>query len=315
MRQATRARARTHTEARGEPKCVCAARPPTLHPPPPHPALPCPRSTPLNFSWGADPEEAVARSLALFEEQVMLEGPESIAAVLFESVVGSGGVLWAEPAYMCGIKAICDKYGILYIADEVMVGFGRTGHFWGFQHYPGLLPDIVTSAKGLSSSWQPISMVAMRQSIKDHFLETPLGWGSTFQAHPVSVACGYEALKHMVEQDVMGHVQKNLAPVMKEQTQRMLDNHPCVKAGRALGMFGCLDLQKPDGSYMQPANGPPHPALPLFKKALLDEGIYGFVRAPNFHSAPPLISTPEDLVDGYDKIDRALTVLDKGLGF
>ena len=116
----------------------------------------------MGFEWGADPEEAAARALAALEETIVLERPDSIAAVLLESIVGSGGTLIAHPDYMRGVRALCDKYGILYIADEVMVGFGRTGRMWGFEHFDGLLPDIVTSAKGLSSAYLPISMVCTR---------------------------------------------------------------------------------------------------------------------------------------------------------
>ena len=99
------------------------------------------------FNWAGEPEEAIARSLAALEEQILLEGPQTIAGLLIESVTGSAGVFAAPAEYMRGVRALCDKYSILYIADEVMVGFGRTGKQWAFQHFEGLLPDIVTSAK------------------------------------------------------------------------------------------------------------------------------------------------------------------------
>jgi len=268
--------------------------------------------TPMSFSWGDEPLEACHRALGALEETILLEGPESIAAVLLESVVGSGGVFMAHPEYMRGVRALCDRYGILYIADEVMVGFGRTGKMWGFQHYPGLVPDIVTSAKGLSGAYLPISMVAMREEIHERFRHESVGWGSTYQAHPVAMACAYECVKHMLSHDLVGNAHR-LEPVMAECTDALVARHPTVRQGRVLGLFGCLDLIGPDGRYVQPLGGPPHPAVAHFKRALSDEGVFGLVRVPLLHTAPPLIITEEQLRDGFDRVDRALSVLDDGV--
>merc|ERR1719386_304415 len=109
--------------------------------------------------------------------------PNSIAAIMFESILGSAGVYRAPKGYMEGVRALCDKYNILLILDEVMVGFGRTGKMWGYQHFDGVLPDIFTSAKGLSASYMPIAVVGVRQKIRDFFMEKPLGWGATFANH------------------------------------------------------------------------------------------------------------------------------------
>jgi adenosylmethionine-8-amino-7-oxononanoate aminotransferase len=99
-----------------------------------------------------------------------------------------------------------------YIADEVMVGFARTGKMWGFQHYEGLVPDIVTSAKGLSGAYLPLAMVAMSSELQAFFKDNPIGWGSTYQSHPVALACAYECVKHMLKDDILGNVQR-LEPV------------------------------------------------------------------------------------------------------
>merc|ERR1719498_488802 len=136
---------------------------------------------------------------------ILSEGPQSIAAIMLESIVGAGGCLVPPQGYIEGIRALCDRHGILLILDEVMVGFGRTGKFWGFQHFPGVIPDILTSAKGLSSAYMPISVVGVRQKIKDYFMDTPMGWGATFANHPVAMACAYEVLKHTLKQDLAGN--------------------------------------------------------------------------------------------------------------
>jgi len=233
---------------------------------------------------------------------------------MLESIIGSGGVYRAPAVYMQGVRALCDKYGILLIADEVMVGFGRTGKMWGFQHYEGVLPDIVTSAKGLSGAYLPISVVGMRSEIQRFFHDAPLGWGATYQAHPVSMACAYECIKHMIEHDLPGNAAR-LEPVMEAETRRLVERHGSVKQGRTIGLFGCVDLVTPDGKYMQPVAGPAHPAVAGFKRALADEGIFGFVRPPLLHTAPPLVITEAELVEGFNRVDRALDVLDTELGF
>merc|ERR1719343_1719580 len=159
-------------------------------------------SQPFGFTWGQDDATKTELLLSMLEEQIRMEGPETIAAIMLESIVGAGGMLVTPKGYMEGVRALCDKYNILLILDEVMVGFGRTGKFWGFQHFDGVIPDILTSAKGLSAAYLPISVVGVRQKIKDHFMDSPMGWGATFANHPVAMACAYEVLKHTVEHNL-----------------------------------------------------------------------------------------------------------------
>merc|ERR1719450_40839 len=125
------------------------------------------------FSFGMTEEERSAKALEYLEEQIACEGPGTIAAIMLESVIGSGGVHLAPKGYMQGVRALCDKYGILLICDEVMVGFGRTGKWFGFQQWPGVMPDMVSFAKGVSSSIQPVSGVAMRPHVQKHFTANP----------------------------------------------------------------------------------------------------------------------------------------------
>ncbi|KAL1522271.1 hypothetical protein AB1Y20_017265 [Prymnesium parvum] len=270
--------------------------------------------TPINFSWGDSPEQATEIALAALEEQIMMEGPGEVAAIMLESIVGSGGTLVAPAGYLQGVRALCDKYNIVYIADEVMVGFGRTGKLWGFQHYEGVVPDIITSAKGLSAAYLPISVVGMSKKIQTFFQDTPLGWGATYQGHPVAMACAYECIKHMIEHDLVGNAAR-LQPVMIEGTSQLIERHPSCKRGRAIGLFGAIDLCGPDGKFMQSLAGPAHSAAAKFKQALLDEGVFGFVRPPFLHTAPALVISEAELRDGFSRVDRALDVLDESLGF
>jgi taurine--2-oxoglutarate transaminase len=141
---------------------------------------------------GASEQERVETALLMLEEQLLNEGPETIASFVMESIVGAGGVLVMPKGYMQGVRAICDRYGILMHLDEVMVGFGRTGKLFGFQNYRGVMPDIVSCAKGISSACIPLSMTACNADIMEFFEDKALGWGSTYQAHPVALACAYE---------------------------------------------------------------------------------------------------------------------------
>jgi len=266
------------------------------------------------FSFGVTEEERSAQALSFLEEQIVCEGPGSIAAVMFESVIGSGGVHMAPKGYMEGVRALCDKYGILMICDEVMTGFGRTGKFWGFQHYD-VVPDIVTSAKGLTGAYLPLSMVAVRSNIKEHFETNALGWGATFHAHPVAVAAGYECLKYMLEHDLVSHAKNVIEPIIKEEVARLVDKYNSVARGRCTGAFGCFDLIDPrTGEPVQNFDGSncTNPdAVAAFRAALLANGLYGFVRPPMFHCAPALVITPEELRDGFRRADRALQVFDE----
>jgi adenosylmethionine-8-amino-7-oxononanoate aminotransferase len=265
---------------------------------------------PFFFRWGDTDEKACEMSLSCLEEQIVAEGPSTIAAIMLESVPGSAGVLIPAVGYMEGVRALCDKYDILMICDEVMTGFGRTGAMFAFQHFEGVIPDMFTSAKGLTGSWQSLSVVGVRQKIKDFFWTHPTGWGSTFQAHPVALACGYASLKHMLDRDLLGHVQNTIQPIMIEELNRLVEKYSHVKQARCLGGFGCMDLMDPStGERVMKVGEPFTPEMLAFKKAFNAEGLIGFLRPPQVHCAPPLIISESELREGFARLDRALSVL------
>jgi len=264
---------------------------------------------PLGFSWGKSDEEATTLVLQALEEQILLEGPSSIAAVMLESIVGAGGVLVPPSGYMEGVRALCDKYDILLILDEVMSGFGRTGELWAFQHFDNVVPDIVTSAKGLSGAYLPLSMVGVRRHIQDFFMDQPLGWGATYHAHPVAMACAYECVKHTVEHKLPERAKK-LQKVMMEEINRLAEKHVSVKQGRAIGLFGCLDLQQANGKAISTLGQAPPPWLGPFRKAMTDNGLMGLFRPPLLHCCPPLVITEPELRDGFERLSKALETLD-----
>jgi len=223
--------------------------------------------------------------------------------------VGGGGVLVPPPGYMLGVRALCDKYDILMHCDEVMVGFGRTGKLFGFQNYEGVVPDIVTAAKGISSAALPISMCAVNKKIMETFEEKSIGWGSTYQAHPVAMACAYENVKYLIKQDIIGNVQR-LYPTFEKEMHRVSENHPSIKQYRAIGMFGCFDAVATDGTLSGIDK-----AFAEYKKAYSNVGLIGLIRPPHMHVAPPLVITKDELLEGFDKQDQALYTLDEALGY
>lgn len=221
---------------------------------------------PLFWDFAGDnEEERTQMALNMLEEQILNEGSETIALVQFESIVGSGGVIVPPKGYMQGVRALCDKYDILLHCDEVMVGFGRTGELFGFQHFDGVIPDIVTAAKGITSSAMPLSMTACRKHIMDGFEDKSIGWGSTYQAHPVAMACAYENVKYLLKNDVVGHVQR-LAPLLENSMKNLAENHPSIKQYRSIGMFGCFDTQLPNGKNPQLQHEALHKAFVDYKK-------------------------------------------------
>jgi adenosylmethionine-8-amino-7-oxononanoate aminotransferase len=269
---------------------------------------------PLGFSWGQTDEEVTDLALKVMEEQILSERPSTIAALMLESIVGAGGVLIPPVGYMEGVRALCDKYDILLILDEVMAGFGRTGEMWAFQHFDNVIPDIVTSAKGLTGAYLPLSMVGVREKIRQHFLKEPLGWGATYHAHPVALACGYESVKYTVEQRLPQRA-KALQPVMMEEMQKLVDRHPSVKSGRCVGLFGCLDLQGGDGRAVQQLGVPSPTGVNALRAALKSNGIMSLFRPPLMHCCPPLVISEDELRDGFRRVSNALLTLDENTSF
>jgi len=267
---------------------------------------------PLGFSWGNTDEECARISLQALEEQILVEGPSTVAAIMLETVVGAGGVLVPPEGYMQGVRALCDKYDILLILDEVMAGFGRTGELFAFMNFPGVVPDIITSAKGLTGAFLPMSLVGCREHIRQFFIENALGWGATYHAHPVAMACAYECVKHIISTKMCENA-KNMQPVMMEEIQKLVEKHESVKQGRCIGLFGCIDLQGKDGRSIQQLAAPSPPSVNNFRQALRDKGLIALFRPPLLHCCPPLVITEEQLREGFQRLSSALATLDAEL--
>ncbi len=246
------------------------------------------------------------------EEIIRYEGPETIAAILIESVTGTNGIIIPPQGYMQGVRALCDKYGIVMIADEVMSGFGRTGKWFAVEHWD-VVPDIMTMAKGLTSAYAPLGAVAMKPEIAAAFNEHAFESGLTYTSHPVSLAAAVANINVMKEDKLVEH-SASMGPVLNRMLKDMGEAHPSVGEVRNIGLFGIIELVKDRKSKqpMAPWNGS-SPEMNALKKYCLDHGLFLYT---HWHTAliiPPLIITEEQLKEGFDILDKALEFTDKAV--
>ena len=264
---------------------------------------------PFHFQWDEDPVKSVEKCLHALHDQILWEGPQSIAAIFLEPVTGANGWLLPHESFMQGVRALCDEYGILLVSDEVMTGFGRTGKMFGFQHYDGVVPDMYTFAKGVTSAYLPLSGVGVTTEIYEHFRGNPLGYGSTYFAHPVCMEAGYATLKYTLEHDILGHVQK-MEPIMKKEMEKLVELHPSVKQGRVVGLGAGFDLAKKDGNFMMNMHEVSE-GQAVLKKRMKEEGLVTIMRGHHVHCTPPLIIRPEEIKAGFDILHKCLDTVDE----
>ncbi|CAN5599586.1 aspartate aminotransferase family protein [soil metagenome] len=264
------------------------------------------------YRWGRPEPEPVERALADLEEVIMFEGPQTIAGFILEPVVGTNGILIPPDGYLQGVREICSRHGIMLIADEVMSGFGRTGRWFAVDHW-GVVPDLLTMAKGLTASYLPLGAVAMRREIADAFAERPFFGGLTYNSHPMGCAAALATIA-VYEEDGLIERAARMGEVMRDHHVRLKEKHPSVGAHRNLGLFGILELVRDRRTYepMAPYNGTSD-EMKAVGTHLRDNGLYTFVRFNTIHNNPPLTITEDELAEAFDIIDGALDHADKGV--
>ena len=252
--------------------------------------------------------ESADEVLARTEEIIQLEGPATIAALIVEPVTGTNGVLVPPDGYLQGLREICDRYGILLIADEVMAGFVRTGTWFSIDNWK-VIPDLITMAKGLTSAYVPLGAVGMRRGIADHFKDKVFWGGLTYNSHPLGCAAALATLQ-VYEDDHLIDNARRMGGMMKDLLAALQAKHPIVGAVRSIGLFGIVELVKDRQSMepLAPFNGSSEPMNKL-RTIFREEGLYTFVRFNTFFTNPPLVITEEELRHGFDIIDRALSQL------
>ncbi len=253
--------------------------------------------------------DTTEEALATIEEIIQLEGPRTIAAFILETVTGTNGILVPPDGYLAGVREICDRYGILMIADEVMAGFGRTGKWFAIDHW-NVVPDLITMAKGLTSAYVQLGAVGMRHEIAQHFRDNVFYGGLTYNSHPLGCATALATIEVYENENLIERASQ-MGEKLTAHHQRLAANHPSVGAARSIGLFGIIELvrDRQTNEPMAPFNGTSDEMTALGKR-FRDEGLYTFVRWNTFFTNPPLIISDEELDEGFAIIDRALDVTD-----
>jgi taurine--2-oxoglutarate transaminase len=243
------------------------------------------------------------------EEIILYEGPQTIAAILLESVTGTNGVIIPPEGYLQGVRQLCDRYGILMIADEVMSGFGRTGAWFAVDHW-GVVPDLMTMAKGLTSAYAPLGAVAMKPEIAEFFRERVFQSGLTYNAHPISLAAGIANIQAM-QADGLVEYARQMGTVLHRKLTDLGEQHPSVGEVRSIGLFGILELvrDRKTKEPMAPFDGS-SPEMVAFRKYMLDHGVYIYTHWHTVLIIPPLIITEAQLEEGFQVLDEALKLTD-----
>jgi taurine--2-oxoglutarate transaminase len=246
------------------------------------------------------------------EEIIQYEGPETIAAVLVETVTGTNGIIIPPQGYLQGVRALCDRYGLLLICDEVMSGFGRTGKWFAVEHW-NVVPDLMTMAKGLTSAYAPLGAVAMKPEIADFFNDRVFQSGLTYNAHPISLAAAIANIQAMQEDGVVAHAAA-MGAVLHRLLADLGEQHPAVGEVRSIGLFGVIELVKDRQTKepLAPWNGS-SPAMQAVRQHCLANGLYLYSHWHTLLVIPPLIITEEQLNDGFAVLDEAIGLAERSL--
>jgi len=256
--------------------------------------------------------DSVEQALANIEEVIHLEGPHTIAAFILEPVTGTNGILVPPAGYIQGVREICNKHGILMIADEVMSGFGRTGEWFAVDHWK-VVPDLISMAKGLTSSYLPLGAVGMRHHIAQHFQDKVFYGGLTYNSHPLGCAAALATIR-VYEEDHLLENAREMGSVMMRLLRDLESRHPSVGAVRSIGLFGIVELVRSRRTRvpMAPFNGTSEEMAAL-GRFFLEQGLYTLVRWNTFFTNPPLCITENELREAFAIIDRGLDAMDEAV--
>jgi taurine--2-oxoglutarate transaminase len=255
--------------------------------------------------WASTVEEEGERALRHLERVIQSEGPDTVAAILLESVPGTAGVLVPPPGYLAGVRAIADRYGIVLILDEVMVGFGRTGTWFAFEH-AGVRPDLITFAKGVNSGYVPAGGVVISDEIAATFDDRVFPGGLTYSGHPLAMAAIVATLDVMQRDDVVGNAARIGADVLGPGLAELADRHPCVGDVRGLGVFWAVELVR-DRTTREPVSPV---VMASVKRAALARGLLPFLAENRIHVAPPCVVTADEVREGLAVLDEVLAEVD-----
>lgn len=256
-------------------------------------------------------EAATAYYIRKLEEQIQYEGPDSIAAIVMETVTGSNGVIIPPKGYMPGVRALCDQYGILMICDEVMTGWGRTGKLFGFENFD-VKPDIVTFAKGVTCGYIPLGGCVVSKEIAAYFDDQLLSCGLTYSGHPLACAAGIACVEYYEEAHILDNVVA-VGKVLGEKLEEMKAAHPSVGDVRYIGLFSAVELVKDKVTKepLVPYGRDPEGVMGKIIGMLKEKGFMTYSHENMILIAPPLIITKEQLIEELAKLDEVLDNVDR----
>jgi taurine--2-oxoglutarate transaminase len=262
--------------------------------------------------FARDPAEETERALQHVADVVAAENPDQVAAILIEPVIGSNGVIVFPPGYLAGLRALCDAHGILLIFDEVMTGFGRTGAVFAGERF-GVVPDMITFAKGVTSGYVPLGGVLLRERLARTFDERPLPAGHTYSGHPLAMATGIAAIHAYRDGDLYARTKNGIEPRLRAGLERVRDNREIVGDVRGAGAFFALEFvsDRTTRAPLVPWQGKSLGPMPALFAALKKRGAYAFGRYNVLHVAPPLIITDEQIDEAVATIDAAVGELEE----
>ncbi len=256
-------------------------------------------------------EQATEYYLAKLEEQIIYEGTESVAAIVLESITGTNGIIIPPKGYLPGVRALCDKYGIMMICDEVMTGWGRTGKMFGFMNFD-VKPDIVSFAKGVTCGYAPLGGVCVSKKIADYFEDNLLSCGLTYSGHPLGCAAGVACVDYYQEANILENVNA-VGKVLGEKLEGFKQAYACVGDVRYIGLFSAIELvkDKETREALVPYGKDPEGVMGKILGLLKQRKFMTYTHENMIIIAPPLIITEEQLVEELKKVDEVLAIVDK----
>jgi taurine--2-oxoglutarate transaminase len=251
-------------------------------------------------------EQETERALHHLRETIRFEGPDTIAAILLETIPGTAGIMPPPPGYLAGVRELCDAHGIMLILDEVMAGFGRTGAWFAFDHYD-VRPDLITFAKGVNSGYVPLGGVVISETIVDTFRERVYPGGLTYSGHPLACASAVATITAMQDEGIVENARRIGEDVLGPGLAELAQRHPVIGEARGLGVFWALDLVKNRETKEELAPyGGTSEAMGTLLGALKKRGVLPFANYHRLHVVPPCTISDEEAKEGLAILDDAL---------
>ncbi len=263
-------------------------------------------------AFGASSEaEECQRALANLENTIQFEGPTGIAAIILETIPGTAGIMVPPEGFLRGVRELCDRYGIVYIADEVMCGFGRAGSWFAFQQHD-VKPDLVAFAKGVNSGYVPLGGVILNERLSAAFNDRVYPGGLTYSGHPLACAAAVATITAMEEEHIVENAQRIGDEVLRPGLEELATKHRIIGEVRGLGVFFALDLVT-DRATREPLApyGGTSPAMTEIAAAARAEGLLTFMNYHRIHVVPPCNISDDEAHEGLARLDRALAVADR----